>query len=135
MVKVFTYGTLRPSLYPRAVKNFNLTPKGKATLRGPFQMLHLGGFPGLIFDYRLPTITIVGEVVEVEDLRRLDMYEGYTGTDSGLYNRKEVSVKFNDGTTAQCWVYTFNCDPRFHDPIDPAGAKAEVVVSGDWEKR
>jgi gamma-glutamylcyclotransferase (GGCT)/AIG2-like uncharacterized protein YtfP len=135
LVAVFAYGTLRPSLYPRAVVNFNLTPKGRATLRGPFQMLHLGGFPGLIHDYRLPVSTIIGEVVEVENLIRLDGYEGYTGGDGGLYNRKEVVAKFDDGSSVHCWVYTFNCDPRFHDPIDPTGPKAKVVASGDWGKR
>lgn len=129
-VKVFTYGTLRPSLYPGAVARFGLTPLGRGVLYGHYEMLHLGGFPGLI---QTPPGThpdagasIVGEVVEVADLRPLDRYEGYPS----LYDRREVEIVMDDNTRATAWVYLFNNTPE-HGPVDPNRARP-VVTTGDW---
>lgn len=135
--RVFTYGTLRPTLYPGAIRNFGLAPIGKATLRGPFQMLNLGRFPGLIKHYSLPTVNIVGEVVEVENILNCDRYEGCVpGREGNLYDRMKVTVRL-DGAKSEMmevWVYIYNCDPREHNPADEAGARGSVVKSGDWEE-
>lgn len=125
---IFAYGTLRPSLSPGAVERFNLKSRGFATLRGAFQMLNLGAFPGLVLDLTKPTVNITGEVVEVTTLDQADRYEGCRhGAKDNLYDRQEVAVKLYTGVTVTAWVYLFNL-------IEHAKG-AEIVKSGDWAKR
>ena len=131
-ILVFSYGTLRPSLYPHMMKRFGLLSMGKGTLKGPFQMLNLGAFPGLIEDVRLPNRTIVGEVIGVSDLAQADRYEGCNyGHPGNLYDRKIVEVLLENGTPVKTWVYLFNVNEKMHS-FDDAGAKMPVVEGGDW---
>jgi gamma-glutamylcyclotransferase (GGCT)/AIG2-like uncharacterized protein YtfP len=122
---LFTYGTLRPSLSPDRARAFKLSPRGRAVIPGGFALLNLGPFPALVPDTGSDT-AIVGELVEVDDLARLDDYEGYRPGGDGLYDRQEVNVLGHDTGIVKAWVYF----------MQPAGRarfrKAPVVESGDW---
>lgn len=125
-INVFTYGTLRPSLYPAVVDRFNLTPVGRGVLYGHYAMLHLGHFPGLV---ETPVRThpdagaaIVGEVVQVTDLSLLDRYEGYPS----LYMRREVEIILDDNRRVTSWVYIYNGGPASGKPV-PTGDWADMV--------
>lgn len=133
---VFSYGTLRPSLYPHAVKRFGLVAMGKAALKGHFQMINLGAFPGLIEHAGLPKTSIVGEVISLASMENADRYEGCRyGRPGNLYDRKEVEVVMSaDGKILKVWVYLFNyTDKDIHDPINVDGPQRPIVVGGDWE--
>lgn len=138
---IFTYGTLRPSLYPKNVDRFGLVPMGSATLQGHYQLIDLGNFPGLISEPRLPVSNIIGEVVSIGTLEQADRYEGCKyGKPGNLYDRVEVEVLLKEGAGCRIqkvWTYVFNHheNRNVHDPIDPAGAKMAVIDSGDWAKR
>ena len=89
-----------------------------------FQMLNLGGFPGLVAgDGR-----VRGELHEYENLKVLDRIEGYSEKtpEMGLYNRVQVPVFLADGgvTCHDAWVYTFNGRHDFQTD--------DVIESGDW---
>ena len=99
---VFVYGTLR-----KGCGNHRLLTEqvklGKDTIKG-YRMYSLhGGFPGVVEgneqDY------VVGEVYEVDTIRRLDGLEGYRPDEPkrGLYDRKQVETIY--GTA---WVYIYN---------------------------
>lgn len=130
-VKVFVYGTLRVGdcRGGRAVPTFQRVLAPVACVRG-FEMLNLGGFPGLIqFEGEAPTGVprIRGEVHEHADLSILDRIEGYRSQspEEGLYNRTQVTVETPEGEIDECWVYTFNgssWDLSNH----------EIIQSGDW---
>lgn len=114
---LFTYGTLRPSLYPQNAGRFGLTKLRDAQMTVGLQMKDLGSFPALVVspDHH----TIHGELAECSDsmLPRLDAYEGYSKSGDGLYDRTEIEV---DGTTA--FVYFMH-----------AQSEGDVVESGDWK--
>lgn len=119
---VFTYGTLRPSLYPHVEKRFNVKLVGPATIKVGLRMVSLGPFPALVPSENHNTI--VGEVVEAADLSALDAYEGYRKDGRGLYDRMEVLTVVN-GLDYPVWVYYMKADPPNSSPIE----------SGDWSKR
>lgn len=120
-MRVFTYGTLRPSLNPSAVRRFGLTLVGPAELLSNMELVHLGWFPALVTTDA--SHTVVGELVEVNDLSKLDQYEGYRPDGRGLYNRREVLVSHN-GEPTSAWVYYMTSRPP----------NAKPIVSGDWSK-
>jgi gamma-glutamylcyclotransferase (GGCT)/AIG2-like uncharacterized protein YtfP len=117
--RLFTYGTLRPSLYPVRMGQM---PSTKATLCG-FKMYNLGKFPCLIHTRDLNVSRIVGEVIELDNIKRYDPYEGYPH----LYDREEVNAKTEGGKEwLKCWVY-------FMRPSSFDRANGAVwVPSGDW---
>lgn len=123
-VLVFAYGTLRPDLYPSVPKRFGVTPVGPGTVTGPFRLLNLGAFPGVIKDEALARhpdggSQLVGFVVETNNLRMLDGYEGYPY----LYSREQVQVAMRDGKTLTAWIYTYQGGDR----------NLEEVPGADWE--
>jgi gamma-glutamylcyclotransferase (GGCT)/AIG2-like uncharacterized protein YtfP len=69
-----------------------------------------------------------GEVYRALDIDRvlagLDEIEGYSPAmpEASLYNRFEVPVVYDDGTTDYVWVYLYNA---------PLG-RAERIPSGDY---
>lgn len=124
MEYLFTYGTLRPSLYHIKARAFGLEKVGDATLTEKFTLRNLGRFPALVPAEEEHTID--GELVRIENLSKADRYEGYVPGGSGLYDRKEVIVNVlqgNDQYSIQAWVY-------FMKESD-----APVISSGDWACR
>lgn len=121
-MKVFSYGTLRVGDIRHGVGSFIKVVAQEAYLEG-FDMLDLGGFPGLVEGSR----RIRGEVHEYENLDVLDLIEGYHVSEPrmGLYNRIQVTVSSPKGDIEDCWVYLFNDTPSFQ-------REKEVIACGDW---
>ena len=134
--KVFVYGTLRTGDIRHGVETFEEMLAPEAYLEG-FDMLDLGGFPGLIdFDQGgaagLPGIR--GEVHLYEHMGILDRIEGYNSRDpkKGMYNRRQVTVHTPEGDIEGCWVYTYNAaEGLFEEGEEPPN----IIQSGDWFER
>jgi gamma-glutamylcyclotransferase (GGCT)/AIG2-like uncharacterized protein YtfP len=122
---VFFYGTLmsgfkRPG---RASLDHDLKPLGRGWINAA--LFDLGIYPAAVpaADGR-----VWGEVHQMlhsnDVLATLDEIEGYSQTapDASLYRRVEIPVTFDDGHTAQAWVYFYNA-PR---------GRAERIDSGDY---
>lgn len=125
MAYVFTYGTLRPSLSPRA-EAYGAKPTGMRATLPAYENLSMRNFsslyPVLVEDEAHAT-DIVGEIVEVDEatLARFDDYEGVNG---GLYVRTLYDVLV-DGLPVEVFVY--HAGPAFdYAPTLP------LVESGDW---
>lgn len=119
MIRVFVYGTLRPSL--RAIKDlWTHLPTGNKVGNGTIQG-KLYALTPVVPGVRLGGKTEVkGEVVEVKeaDLRRFDGLEGHPH----MYERQVVPVTLEDGEIIQAWVYEYK-----------QWNKTEALVkSGDW---
>jgi gamma-glutamylcyclotransferase (GGCT)/AIG2-like uncharacterized protein YtfP len=88
-------------------------------------LFDLGIYPAAIPD---PEGVVWGEVYRALDIDKvlggLDEIEGYSAAmpDVSLYNRVEVSVVYEDGTTEDVWVYFYNA-PLGH---------ADRITSGDY---
>lgn len=117
--RVMVYGSLK-----RGYGNHRLLERGKAefkgleVLRGPYRMVSLGGFPGVV---REPDRTvnnhIIGEVyeVDVDTLHALDLLEGHPE----WYTRQKVVGEHGHG---KCWVYI----------LPQSYLENETVQSGCW---
>src|SRR5262245_35600262 len=108
---VFFYGTLmtgfrRPG---RAGLDDALKPLGRASIRAA--LFDLGIYPAAI---PASDTLVWGEVHQMLDadsvLTTLDDIEGYSAAepDASLYTRSETPVTFDDGNTANAWVYFYN---------------------------
>ena len=122
-IHVFVYGTLRTGDCRHGVPSFVEMVAPEAYIDG-FDMLDLGGFPGLVAGEG----RVRGEIHEYEHLEVLDRIEGYSAQnpEMGLYNRVQVPV-FNDEGGVICddaWVYVFNGKHGFQDE--------DIIESGDW---
>lgn len=122
---VFFYGTLM-SGFKRP---------GRANLDGVLKPIGRGRISANLFDLGIYPAAIPaadgqvwGEVHQMLEpssaLATLDEIEGYTPDtpDSSLYRRVEIPVAFEDGRSAQAWVYFYNA---------PLG-RAERIASGDY---
>lgn len=122
---VFFYGTLMSAF--RRPGRERLDHSLKAAGRGfiPAALFDLGIYAAAVPDR---DSRVWGEVYEMRDaeavLSALDEIEGYRPEepDAGLYNRAEMRVTFDDGHTANAWVYLYNA---------PLG-KARRIESGDY---
>jgi gamma-glutamylcyclotransferase (GGCT)/AIG2-like uncharacterized protein YtfP len=131
---VFVYGTLR-----KGDSRFGVLDDSKCIAKvahaDGFEMLHLGGFPGIVPGNG----RIVGEVYEIDEdtLARLDSIEGYREDDPkhSLYIRQEIDAYYEDGGTipgpsgagGEILTYVYNEDRSRGYKRD-----REVVESGDW---
>ena len=133
-VYLFTYGTLRPSLYPGVPERFNVTPVGRGQLNGHFRMFNLGRFPALVESkpngHPEDGAQIVGEVVATNKINlvgRLDRYEGCNGDATardGLYYRALYDVTLDSGEVLRAvWVYLQKPNPS---------RQIVEVTTGDW---
>ena len=122
---VFFYGTLM-SGFKRP---------GRAKLDGALKPIGRGSITAALFDLGIYPAAIpagdghvLGEVHQMLDpadaLATLDEIEGFSAAapDASLYRRVEIPVTFEDGRTAQAWVYFYNA---------PLG-RAERIASGDY---
>lgn len=122
---VFFYGTLmsgfkRPG---RADLDRVLTPIGRGSITAA--LFDLGIYPAAIPAAEEHVWGEVHRMLEPQQaLETLDEIEGYSpaAPDSSLYRRVEIPVTFDDGRTAQAWVYFYNA---------PLG-RAERIASGDY---
>lgn len=122
---VFFYGTLMSGFKRPGRANLDqvLKPIGRAFISAA--LFDLGIYPAAI-----PAAEgqVWGEVHQMlapeQALTTLDEIEGFTPDtpDSSLYRRVEIPVTFDDGRTAQAWVYFYNA---------PLG-RAERIASGDY---
>ncbi|HEY3382207.1 MAG TPA: gamma-glutamylcyclotransferase family protein [Vicinamibacterales bacterium] len=123
--RVFFYGTLMTGFDRR--RRAGIDPLLSYVGRGHVKaaLFDLGIYPAAIPD---PDGAVWGEVYAAKDLDRalvgLDEIEGYCPSmpETSLYNRVEVPVVYEDGTTDTVWVYFYNA---------PLG-RAERIASGDY---
>jgi gamma-glutamylcyclotransferase (GGCT)/AIG2-like uncharacterized protein YtfP len=122
---VFFYGTLMSGFRRPGRANLDraLKPVGRAWIKAA--LFDLGIYPAAI-----PAADgqVWGEVHQMLEplnaLKTLDEIEGYSpaAPDASLYRRVEIPVTFEDGHSAQAWVYFYNA---------PLG-RAERIDSGDY---
>lgn len=129
---VFVYGTLRKGDCRFNVLDGCECLHEEAFVDG-FEMLNLGGFPGIVPGNG----RIVGEIYEVDEgvLARLDAIEGYREDDPkhSLYIRQEVDAFYDDGGSipgptgcgGTISTYVFNIDRNQNRDY-------KVIESGDW---
>lgn len=123
--RVFFYGTLMTGFDRRRRTGIDavLDWVGRGQIRAA--LFDLGIYPAAIPD---PDGVVWGEVYRARDIDRvlvgLDELEGYSAAmpEVSLYNRQEVPVTYEDGTTDDVWVYFYNA---------PLG-RAERIKSGDY---
>lgn len=121
---VFVYGTLRKDDCRAGVLSDYKCTNPEAYL-DDFQMLHLGGFPGIVPGPG----RVRGEVYEVDEacLKALDGIEGYRkdDPDHSLYIRETVNVFNPDGgNIGEVFTYVFNRDTECQN--------VRIIPSGDW---
>jgi gamma-glutamylcyclotransferase (GGCT)/AIG2-like uncharacterized protein YtfP len=123
--RVFFYGTLMTGFDRRRRTGIDavLDWVGRGQIKAA--LFDLGIYPAAIPD---PDGVVWGEVYRARDIDRvlvgLDELEGYSPAmpEVSLYNRQEVPVTYQDGTTGDVWVYFYNA---------PLG-RAERIKSGDY---
>ena len=123
--RVFFYGTLMTGFDRRRRTGIDsmLDWVGRGQIKAA--LFDLGIYPAAIPD---PDGVVWGEVYRARDIDRvlvgLDELEGFSPAmpEVSLYNRQEVPVTYQDGTTTDVWVYFYNA---------PLG-RAERIKSGDY---
>ena len=112
--KLFVYGTLHPDRAPdeiaHVVRRFKTL--GSGTIRARMHRFH--DFPAIKIDPKNGS-RITGEVFQLPSavvLKELDEYEEYypAALDRSLFQRKQVKVRLQNGTSTDCWVYEYNRD-------------------------
>jgi len=101
---VFVYGTLK-----RGYGNHSVIDRegnqfvSEAFLRGPFKMISLGAFPGVVEDTSLPDAEIQGEVFRVaeDNMAALDALEG----NGRFYTRYQRQIWWPTEDPPEAWVY------------------------------
>jgi len=130
--KLFVYGTLHPDRAPdeiaHVVRRFKTL--GTGTIRARLHRFH--DFPAIKIDQKNGS-RISGEVFRVPsevDLKELDEYEEYypAALDKSLFQRRQVKVRLEDGTSTDCWVYEYN--GSLPEPARRSNAKATKQKSG-----
>lgn len=122
---VFFYGTLMSGFKRPGRANLDrvLKPIGRGRISA--DLFDLGIYPAAIPAAEGQVWGEVHQMLEpASALSTLDEIEGYTPDtpDSSLYRRVEIPVTFEDGRSAQAWVYFYNA---------PLG-RAERIASGDY---
>jgi gamma-glutamylcyclotransferase (GGCT)/AIG2-like uncharacterized protein YtfP len=110
--KLFVYGTLHPDRAPEEIAHVvrRFKTLGSGTIRARLHRFH--DFPAIKIDQKNGS-RIMGEVFQVPSavaLKELDDYEEYypAALDRSLFQRKQVKVRLQDGTSTDCWVYEYN---------------------------
>jgi len=123
--RVFFYGTLMTGFDRR--RRAGIDPLLERVGRGRIEaaLFDLGIYPAAI---PAPDGVVWGEIYRAVDIDKvltgLDDIEGFSPAmpEVSLYNRVEVPVVYDDGTTGDAWVYFYNA---------PLG-RAERITSGDY---
>ena len=107
-MRIFVYGTLKKGYENhRVIANAKFL--GKHVTDPKYTMYDMGAYPCITLG---GDTAIVGEVYEVDSLRRTDVLEGYPV----YYNRIEIETEY--GTA---WVY-------YYYPSE----ESKVIGSGEW---
>lgn len=115
---VFVYGTLKEGFgNHRLLEGCRLVSRF-AELQGPFRMVSLHAFPGVIRDKKVGG-TIYGEVYEVDEetLQGLDTLEGHPH----FYERREYIIVYSDRGRSRdvAYVYILPYEQyKDHTPVD-----------------
>jgi gamma-glutamylcyclotransferase (GGCT)/AIG2-like uncharacterized protein YtfP len=123
--RVFFYGTLMTRFDRRRRAGIDSILERVGRGRITAALFDLGIYPAAIPD---PDGVVWGEIYRALDIDRvlagLDEIEGHSPTmpEASLYNRLEVAVTYEDGSTGDAWVYFYNA---------PLG-RAERIASGDY---
>jgi gamma-glutamylcyclotransferase (GGCT)/AIG2-like uncharacterized protein YtfP len=123
--RVFFYGTLMTGFDRRRRAGIDSMLERVGRGRITAALFDLGIYPAAIPD---PDGVVWGEVYRTPDIDKvlagLDEIEGHRPQmpEASLYNRLEVPVEYDDGTTGLAWVYFYNA---------PLG-RAERIASGDY---
>ena len=123
--RVFFYGTLMTGFDRRRRTGIDSMLDWAGRGRIQAALFDLGIYPAAVPD---PDGVVWGEVYRARDIDKvlagLDEIEGHSPTmpEVSLYNRQEVPVVYEDGTTGDVWVYLYNA---------PLG-RAERIQSGDY---
>jgi gamma-glutamylcyclotransferase (GGCT)/AIG2-like uncharacterized protein YtfP len=123
--RVFFYGTLMTGFDRRRRAGIDSMLERVGRGRIEAALFDLGIYPAAIPD---PEGVVWGEVYRALDIDKvlagLDEIEGHSPamTEVSLYNRLEVPVVYDDGTTGYAWVYFYNA---------PLG-RADRIASGDY---
>ena len=117
---VFVYGTLRKGDIRFGLDSLIDLIHPKAYLEG-FQLIHLGGFPGIIPGKG----RVHGEIHLYTTFDQLDSIEGFWENDpkASLFRREKVMVELPRGRELQASTYVYNAR-------QPRGC--QVIESGDW---
>jgi len=109
--KLFVYGTLHPDRAPEEIAHVvrRFKALGSGTIRA--RLHRFRDFPAIKIDQKNGS-RITGEVFQVPNgvaLKQLDDYEEYypAALDKSLFQRKQVKVRLEDGTSTECWVYEY----------------------------
>jgi gamma-glutamylcyclotransferase (GGCT)/AIG2-like uncharacterized protein YtfP len=102
--RVLVYGTLKQGHgNHRLLAGSNML--GRVRVEGPFDMLCLGGFPGVVWldGDDAAEVPVYGEVYKVNEatLHSLDLLEGHPR----FYERKKVWVTLPDEKRVKAWMY------------------------------
>jgi gamma-glutamylcyclotransferase (GGCT)/AIG2-like uncharacterized protein YtfP len=122
---VFFYGTLMTGFDRRRRTGIDSILDWVGRGRIQAALFDLGIYPAAVPD---PDGVVWGEVYRARDIDKvlagLDEIEGHSPAmpEVSLYNREEVPVVYDDGTSGEVWVYFYNA---------PLG-RAERIVSGDY---
>jgi gamma-glutamylaminecyclotransferase len=124
-IRVFVYGTLKKGHHNHKIIGRHLGKEsvflGRCALNGPFTMVDLGYFPGVIYTPTDTTVKnmIYGEVYRInqEILTHLDVLEG----NGQFYTRERVETPWK-----KAWCYFI---PRNYMPVNRSGA---IITSGTW---
>lgn len=129
--KVAVYGSLLKGLGNHGRLNrSDCKLLGTDIIYGPYTMVPLGGFPGVILDpnkieeSNSPIVIEVYEVPEEVLLHSLDRLEGFSPNRSkndNFYNREKIKTKYGD-----TWIYFYNYD----GPI--SSGSRHIIEDGDW---
>jgi gamma-glutamylcyclotransferase (GGCT)/AIG2-like uncharacterized protein YtfP len=113
---VFAYGTLRPALWPEALRLWLASAScvGRGSVRG--RLYDFGPHPAGVLDLN-DHRRIHGEVIALPDepdlLKKLDEYEGYDPDrpERCDYVRITCRVWMTTGQEVTCWLYAYTRDP------------------------
>jgi gamma-glutamylaminecyclotransferase len=115
-MKIAVYGTLRRGFGNYGYLLKNQVFLGQETVKLPYKMLSLGGFPGLVPSEESNDIVIEVFNIDEETSRGVDSLEGYPR----FYDREEINTSHG-----KAWIY-FLANPESY-------SSREVVADGDWK--
>lgn len=115
--RVFVYGSLKSGFFNNRVMERARGKLLRSDITPPhYTMLDLGSYPAVVAN---GNTAIKGEVWEVEDLRPLDLLEGYPS----YYTREQITLQNGDDMP---WMYMLNSPHSIRHEVD----------NGNWlEKR
>jgi gamma-glutamylcyclotransferase (GGCT)/AIG2-like uncharacterized protein YtfP len=108
--QLFIYGTLHPDEAPSEIRAAvqKLRHLGTGVIRG--KLTQLDGFPGVVLNETGGTVR--GSVFTLPSRHlfvSLDRYEEFDphNVESSLFIRRKTTVRMDDGSQRECWVYEY----------------------------